>query len=149
MDRNIVENSIRGTKQYTILPIGKHTLCILYSKFLCAPRLFPSGLRKASTGARDGSRWPKWCLFCDIASKCAIRNNEYYFFNILHIQYCISKRSKSLGSTWLSCAIYLAAIWGGSPCASGVAPSMAVARITKLHTPGREISSDSAICAEY
>ena len=42
--------------------------------------------------------------------------------------------------TWIhqwhvSCAIYLAAIWGGSPCASGVAPSMAVASITKLHTP--------------
>ena len=51
---------------------------------------------------------------CQILSKCALT--------------CIHQ--------WhVSCAIYVAAIWGGSPCASGVAPSMAVASITKLHTP--------------
>ena len=49
----------------------------------------------------------------------------------------------------VSCAIYVAAIWGASLCASGVAPSMAVARMTKLHAPGRAISTHSTSSTEY
>ena len=56
--------------------------------------------------------------------------------------------------TWIrqwhvSCAIYVAAIWGASLCASGVAPSMAVASMTKLHAPGRASSTDSTCSTEY
>jgi hypothetical protein len=56
--------------------------------------------------------------------------------------------------TWMplwhvGCAIYVVAIWGGSPVCFEIAPSVAVANMNKLHALGCEKSADSTCWTEH
>ena len=56
--------------------------------------------------------------------------------------------------TWMplwhvGCAIYVVAIWGGSPVCFEIAPSVAVANMIKLHALGCEKSADSTCWTEH